>query len=459
MAGIGFELKRVIEKGGVLSFLKAAFSGIMIVAGPWLISIVSIYSIGKLIVFLPALERQIFIAAVIYSFAFSLMFFGGIHFIFIRLMADFIYEKKPETASSLLIFFTLVVGLASAAVGGAVTAISGIETEHTLLLIASGAVLFGSVNCIWIVMLFVSLLKWYGRILLAYIGGMGAAVGLMVLLAKRFGIAGALAGFAAGQFLIFLALLILSLRDYPPGKFGEGREWVLPYIKKHRALFVTGQLYPLAIWGDKVLFWFLAGERIGSTIFRLFPSYDVAVYIGTLTMIPGLVYFIIGVEPDVYVRIKRFLLVLNIGKLREIQLRKYEMLRYLRLAVNRITVFGGIIALVFMLLTPQLIRLFETSAAWNHLLLCFAAVFAHFCFLVCMNVLFYLNFYRHTCTGALLFFLINCAVSTGIGISGYTEAAGAGYLAGAAAAALYSYRMLLRDGRKIDRYILSGAAS
>jgi polysaccharide biosynthesis protein PelG len=118
MAGIGFELKRVIEKGGILSFLKAAFSGIMIVAGPWLISIVSIYSIGRLIVFLPWVEQQLFIAVVIYSFAFSLILFGGVHFIFTRLMADFIYEKKPQTASSLLIFFSLLVGCISAVIGG-----------------------------------------------------------------------------------------------------------------------------------------------------------------------------------------------------------------------------------------------------------------------------------------------------------------------------------------------------
>jgi polysaccharide biosynthesis protein PelG len=308
-------------------------------------------------------------------------------------------------------------------------------------------------------MLFVSLIKRYGRILLSYLGGMGVSVGVMFLLAKRCGIAGALAGFAAGQFLIFLALLVLSLRDYPPGKFGEGREWILPYCKKHSALLLTGQFYPLGIWGDKILFWFLSGERIGTTMFRLFPSYDIAVYIGTLTMIPGLVYFIIGAEPEVYVRIKKFLLALNIAKLREIQLRKYDMLRHVRLSINRLTVFGAVIAAAFILFTPQLVKLIGGAASPNHLFLGFSAVFAHFCFLVYMNVLFYLNLYRHTCIASFLFFIINCSVSFGIGAFGYTAAAGAGYLLGAAAAALYSYRMIFRDGKKIDRYILSGKPS
>jgi uncharacterized membrane protein len=49
MAGIGFELRKVITKGGLGSFIKAAFSGVMIVAGPWLLSIVGITLIRQFI--------------------------------------------------------------------------------------------------------------------------------------------------------------------------------------------------------------------------------------------------------------------------------------------------------------------------------------------------------------------------------------------------------------------------
>lgn len=456
MAGIGFELKRVIEKGGVLSFLKAAFSGVMIVAGPWIISIVSIFIIGRLMVFLPGIEQQVFIAVIIYTYAFSLILFGGIHFIFTRLVADMIYENKPRVASSLLVFFFVLSGIAAAGIGAAAAAVSGIQTSYKTLLYAGGGLLFGSVSCIWIVMLFVSLIKWYGRILLTYLVGMGAAVAAMLSLARLYGIAGAVFGFAAGQLLIAAALLFLSLREYSPGKFGEGRQLIGPYIKRYKFLFLTGQFYPLGIWADKILFWFLAGTPLGTTIFRLYPPYDIAVYISTLTMIPGLVYFVIGIEPDVYVYLKKFLLSLNIGKLREIQVHKYAMLSRIRADLKKLTFFGTVVCLCFVLLIPNLLRWFSIASGWNYLLLSFVAVFAHFSLLVYMNVLFYLNFYRHTCIASFLFFGVNIVVSAGLGAAGIMAAAGAGYLCGAAVSAVYCYAVLFREGKKIDRYILSG---
>lgn len=458
MAGIGFELKRVIEKGGVFSFLKAAFSGVMIVAGPWLISIVSIYTISRLIAFLPGLEQQLFIASVIYSYAFSLVLFGGTHFIFTRIIADGMYEKKFREASALLLFFLLLIGIVSAGIGGTAASFSGIDTEYTGLLTAGGVLLFGSINCIWIVMLFVSLVKWYGKILLSYLGGMASSAGFMILLSRPFGIAGALTGFGLGQCLIFIALLLLSLREYPPAKFGTGVEKIGPYFKKHRALFITGQLYSAGIWADKIIFWFASGSRIGNTIFYLFPSYDVAVYVGTLTMIPGLVYFIVGTEPAIFVDIKKFLLSLDLGKLREIQLLKYGMLRSMRVHLKRLTFFGAVIALAAILLVPLLTELLKSSS-WNHLLLTFSAVFTHFCFLSYMNILFYLNFYRYTGIASLIFAGVNLGVSAVTAFTGFPFLAGLGYLLGGGAAALFAYVMLFREGRKIDRYILSGSSA
>jgi polysaccharide biosynthesis protein PelG len=455
MAGIGFELKRVVEKGGVTSFLKAAFSGIMIVAGPWIISILSIYIISRLLTFLPGVEQQLFIAVVIYSYSFSLILFGGLHYIFTRLIADLIYVKKPKTASSLLVFFVLIMGTVSAGLGVAAFFFSGIDTPYPWMLRAAGGLLFGSVNCVWIVMLFVSLIKWYGRILLVYLGGMGISVAGMFLLAKPFGIAGAVMGIAVGHFIIFMVLLIFCLHDYPAGKFGQGKEQIGPYFKKHKLLFLTGQMYNMGIWGDKILFWFLAGSSIGNTLFYLFPSYDIAVYIGTLSMIPGLVFFVIGTEPDIFVYVKKFLLSLNTSELQEIQAHKYNMLKWMRIKLLRLTLFGFVIMVCAILFIPSLLNWFGFETTPVKLILSFSAVFAHLCFLSYMNILFYLNYYRRTCIAAFLFFSINMAVSLGLGITGLLRFSGAGYLAGAVAAGIYSFISLLKEGRKIDRYILS----
>ena len=69
MAGIGFELRKAISRGGLGSFLKAAFSGIMIVAGPWIMSIIGITAIQRLMGFAVEEAPEHFMGVVIYSYA------------------------------------------------------------------------------------------------------------------------------------------------------------------------------------------------------------------------------------------------------------------------------------------------------------------------------------------------------------------------------------------------------
>jgi uncharacterized membrane protein len=42
VAGIGFELRKVINKGKLTESFGATLTGIMVVAGPWLMSILTI---------------------------------------------------------------------------------------------------------------------------------------------------------------------------------------------------------------------------------------------------------------------------------------------------------------------------------------------------------------------------------------------------------------------------------
>jgi uncharacterized membrane protein len=155
MAGIGFELKRVVEQGGVGSFLKAALSGTMIVAGPWLISILSITIIQRLVWFLPPVDHQVFIAVIVYSYALSLILFGGIHYIFTRLLADLIYKKKDRAAGSMLVYFLLLTALAAGIIGGILGFFAGRHMVQQYFLIISVAVFFISVNLIWFSMMFI----------------------------------------------------------------------------------------------------------------------------------------------------------------------------------------------------------------------------------------------------------------------------------------------------------------
>ena len=132
MAGIGFELRKVMGRGGIGSFLRAAFAGIMIVAGPWILSVIGINIIQRL----PGLSLgplAYFAAAVIYCYAWSLFLFGGFHFLFTRIVADKLYEKKEGEAAGAIVFFGLAVGLVVLVISFAASLFILVELPHPRL--------------------------------------------------------------------------------------------------------------------------------------------------------------------------------------------------------------------------------------------------------------------------------------------------------------------------------------
>ena len=109
MAGIGFELRKVISRGNFGSFVKAAISGIMIVAGPWLVSILSLTVVARFFAGTYAEAPTLFLAVLVYGYAGSLIVAGGFHYLFTRLIADLLYEKKERESCYHLVLWNLVI--------------------------------------------------------------------------------------------------------------------------------------------------------------------------------------------------------------------------------------------------------------------------------------------------------------------------------------------------------------
>lgn len=456
MAGIGFELKKVIQSGNIGSFIKAAFSGIMIVAGPWIISIVTIMLIKRFTAAAFSEAPQLFISVIVYTYAFSLIIFGGFHYIFTRLLADLMYTKENRKAASLLLFFSLIIGTVSGVGAFIFFSFVNISVAHPLVFRISVAILFSSVNIIWLLMLFISLVTWYGRILILYALGMGIAIAAMFFLGNSLYTAGAVLGFALGHVAIALFLFLLAFTAFPPLSLTAGCELILPYVKKYRSLLLTGYFYYFGLWVDKIVFWLFFGERVAGTGLRLYEPYDIAIYLCTLTMIPGLVYFTIFSEPNFYIYVRKFLLSLTSSKLRSIRQRKYLMFREMKKNLGDQTWFQAVITVGCIILVPAILNLFPEILSVSVMIITLVGVFFHLLFLTSINLHFYLEFYRYTLYAALLFFSINTVAAVMISLLHLPYLAGLNYLLSTATAAGYSLSCLYREGMKVDRYILAG---
>jgi len=75
MAGIGFELKKLFGNKGYLSIARAYLYTAIVTVGPTILCMAMIVSLQLFLIFMGVgiAERELFIAAVTYSFVFSLI--------------------------------------------------------------------------------------------------------------------------------------------------------------------------------------------------------------------------------------------------------------------------------------------------------------------------------------------------------------------------------------------------
>ncbi len=459
MAGIGFELKKVIARGGIVRFLGASLAGTAVVAGPWLLSVLGIFLIQRYAGIALTESPALFSAAIVYCYAFSLIIASGLHYIFTRQVSDLIWEDRNREAGSALLSFllaTLVLSAGAAAAGIVPLRLEGLLSRPLVFRLSAG-LLFVTINLNWVLMSFISLLKSYTGILLVYLGGsLVSFLGVMVL-GPVASTAGAMLGYALGQVFTAVVLYAMTLRRFAPTRLSLSQ--FLTYLGRYRFLFLAGLLYAWATWADKVVTWYTFGKPLEGTWFRVFDPYDIPTFFAILTMIPGLLYFTIETETSFYPRLRQFLRCLSTEPWQGIQEKKRAMTGSLWAGLREQSILQLICTTVLILLAPDIGRaLFGASMNIPVLRITLAAVFFHSLFLSLMIFLFYLELYGRASLSALVFFAVNLGASLVVGWLGNPGLLGASYLAGGAAGSLAAAIFLSRSLRAIDRTLFVRAS-
>ena len=71
-------------------------------------------------------------------------------------------------------------------------------------------------------------------------------------------------------------------------------------------LVLIGFIFNLAIWIDKIVFWFSEAGHHAGYLFYCFPIYDSVMFFSYLTTIPALALFLIRVETSFYTHYRDF---------------------------------------------------------------------------------------------------------------------------------------------------------
>lgn len=449
MAGIGFTLKRVISRGDVTSFALGSLGGVFIVAGPSILSMFSLWLVTGPLSSVEPSAMGPFTATLIYALMTSTILSAGLQYTFTRSVADALHRgQEGQAAGALLKLLAWLAPLSFAFGFAAAWPLSLFPGAPNWLESAALGLLSMTATCMWMLVLFSSMLHRYLRVLVLYALGLGAAVFLSGPLAAKVGSAGLCLAFGGAYLILDLGLLALIVTERRPEKPAA---FEAPRIlaRRYPALLAYGFAYQGALWADKLLTWFLRGRPEPGTSLFLAAEVDSVAYLASLSLIPGLVFFIVASETDYFAALRRFLNALTKRPYRVIRSALHELQRHARRAVVRLAVFQASVTLAVILARPIIAPGAEATAFTLYA----AGALFQLVALCAQNFLFYLEAYEQAFLGALAFLAGN-ALATAMGLLFIANwPAGAGYLLGAALSAWVSSASLARTLRGLDRFL------
>jgi polysaccharide biosynthesis protein PelG len=455
MAGIGFELYKILQKGTLGSIFKVLFLGTVIVAGPWILSVLSMYFIQKYASGAISENPVIFTVTIVYLYAFSLIIFGGIHYIFSRYIADMMYIENNESIPTALVsVFYIVIFLS------VVLSVTFVQFNDFSMLLNhdlykfSLCLLFVVLNLIWVMLIYIALLKAYNKIFFSYLFGVLTSIAGVYYLGQLYSVAGALLGYAIGQFVIVLLLVIIAQTSYPVKSFKINREF-FSYFKGYKYLFFIGMFFNLGIWIDKIIYWFVYGTNIKNTLYYYYAEYDLPVFLVFLTMIPALVYFLVVSEPGFHREYIKFIKNILGDTLEDIKQNKIKMIKSLKRGVGGLFVFQAVWTVGLMLNLKEFLAFMGyESLNINILNILLIAVLFHVTALTLQIFLLYFELRREALVSTAVYFLINL-IFTATLLFYCITCPGLSYMLGALCSSIYSAYHLIKKAPVIDFIIFN----
>ncbi|MDA1278180.1 MAG: exopolysaccharide Pel transporter PelG [Verrucomicrobia bacterium] len=440
MAGIGFELNKILSKKGYLAVFQAyAYAGV-IGSGAWLIAVISLGFLGTVLATLDMMaDRRVFFVSISVIYGFTLVLTGPIQLVLTRHVADQEYANKSNT-----IFPTYLACLGwvafSFAILGAFFFVGFVPGPP--LYQWSAALLSAIVASIWISSIFLSALKNYYALLLGFAAGCGVSFVASWQLAIHFGLGGAMLGFTLGHGLLLLILTGVIYRELgdtqaPAGDF-------FSCFRKYWDLALAGLLYNLGVWMDKFLYWWIDPQsEVVAGVLRASPVFDRVVYFSFLTILPGMAVFLLKLETEFATKNLLFSQhVLKKGTMRQIRQIKTEMIESLREGLLLLIKVQGFFTGFLILGADRVMNLLQLGAVQSGVLqVSLVGLFLLVIFLALQTILFYLDKRFDAMLCCLIFTVVNGGVTT-LSISVGERMYGVGFLMAAATAVITAALMV-----------------
>lgn len=298
MAGIGFELKKIFAKKGVINSAKAYGYAAVICTGPMLLGVVLLLGITGICMMSGASmhTRELLISMITYTLLASVTVTSFFSMVVTRYVADMLFEEKKQTVLPAFWGSTVIMMAVGSVLYGLFLAFSGISFGRIILCFT----LFNELIVVWNAMSFLSAIKDYKGIFLSFLTSVSASLilGVVIIWLGFPVIEGLLFSVTVGYGIMLIWDVVLLHRYFPHSKLSAFS--FLKWIDAFWPLALSGLFMNVGMFAHLVIMWFSdIGTRVNGLFFSA-PWYDVPALLAFMTSFMTTVNFVVSVEVNFY---------------------------------------------------------------------------------------------------------------------------------------------------------------
>lgn len=455
MAGIGFELKKMFSKKGLLSALQAyGYAGVVCV-GPIILGVALLFGISALAGQAGADEHttRLLNNMVTYTLLISMVLTNTFSLVTTRFTADqiFINEKNKILAS---FWGSICIMLVVGGIGyGVFLSYAGISLLYQILCL----VFFGELVFVWTEMNYLTAIKDYKGIMITFFCALVAAwtagyglihIGMDIITALMLAV---IIGYGL-MMCIYYYLIALYFPKKQSGAF-----YFLKWADRYPQLAPLGAFISLGLFGHLVIMWTgNAGQQIQGLFYGA-PTYDIPALLAFLSILVTTINFVTSVEVNFYPQYRNYFSLFNDGgSLMDIEQAEKEMKATLSQELTYTFTKQLFATVVFIVAGTFLLPLFSLGMT-EDMLGIYRVLCIGYAFYAVGNCAMLLQLYFSDNTGALIsvssFMVVSCIGTFALRNSG-VKFYGLGFLMGSMIFAFVSLGLLAAYLSKIRYHVL-----
>lgn len=456
MAGIGFELKKMFAKKGLLATLKAyGYAGVVCI-GPMILGILLLLGIRVIAGFGHATEaeKELLNSMVTYTLLFSLVWTNVFSMVTTRYVADQLYSERKDKVMPSFWGSIAVMLLFGGIFYGVFLLFSGISPVYQVLCL----ILFSELVVVWTEMNYLTAIKDYQGIMYTFLVALliswGAGYALVALGMDT--ITALLLAVCIAYGIMGCWYYYLLLRYFPSGSC-SGLAF-LQWFEKYPELSGVGFFMGIGLFGHFVIMWISPIGKQVCGAFYAAPSYETPALLAFLSILITTINFVTSVEVNFYDKYKNYFAMFNDGgTIQDIEQAEREMKSCLRRELTYTFTKQLFVTIVFVVMGTILLPTLPLGLTGNTMGI-FRILCMGYAFYAIGNCMMLMQLYFSDNKGALisasLFGVISC-LGTYMTRHWGMEYYGMGFLAGSMVFAIVSMFLLWGYIRNIMFHVLS----